>query len=83
MSDLQQKLDGVVAQAGERIPRESLRTMAKATAELKSSGIETSALSKGETAPTFVLKSQDGDERALEAMLAEGPLVLSFYRGGW
>ena len=37
----------------------------------------------GEIAPPFALRSQDGTEVSLAGALAQGPVVLVFYRGYW
>lgn len=37
----------------------------------------------GDTAPDFTLKTPDGREVSLGALLKEGPVVVTFYRGGW
>jgi peroxiredoxin len=42
------------------------------------------ALDVGEAAPDFTLHQAGSDtERSLAAALANGPVVLSFYRGQW
>jgi peroxiredoxin len=41
------------------------------------------ALDVGANAPLFALPDARGGEVALEALLARGPVVLVFYRGGW
>lgn len=37
----------------------------------------------GKTAPDFTLPAADGKELALKSVLAKGPALLVFYRGGW
>lgn len=37
----------------------------------------------GDKAPDFTLTDATGETRQLDAYLAQGPVVLSFYRGGW
>tara|TARA_R110001592_G_scaffold27763_26_gene102958 strand:- start:16526 stop:17209 length:684 start_codon:yes stop_codon:yes gene_type:complete len=41
------------------------------------------ALIVGSQAPDFTLPNMDGKVRRLSDMLQRGPVVLSFYRGGW
>jgi peroxiredoxin len=41
------------------------------------------ALQEGETAPDFDLPSTAGDTVRLSERLHDGPVVLTFYRGGW
>jgi peroxiredoxin len=37
----------------------------------------------GQVAPDFTLPDSSGTERRLSELVAEGPLVLIFYRGHW
>lgn len=57
--------------------------MARATAELIASGQAGRALKAGERAPLFTLKDADGQSVSSAALLAQGPLIISFYRGVW
>ncbi len=41
------------------------------------------ALKPGDTAPNFQLKDAVGQYTRLEDLLENGPVVLTFYRGGW
>ena len=41
---------------------------------------EKTGIKVGEKAPEFKLKDQAGEERALSAMLKDGPVALVFYR---
>jgi peroxiredoxin len=40
-------------------------------------------LKSGDTAPDFTLPGSDGHIVSLKDLLKSGPVVLSFYRGGW
>ena len=45
---------------------------------------EKSGIKVGEKAPEFKLKDQAGEERALSALLKDGPVALVFFRSaGW
>ena len=57
--------------------------MMQATQALKNSGIENAAPKAGQKLPPFDLPNQNGDRRTLAELLANGPLVVTFYRGGW
>lgn len=83
MKNLSEQLAETAAQSREKIPADTRAIMNKATQDLKATGIEGRAIQTGETAPSFMLKNHLNKERNLEAMLADGPLVVSFYRGGW
>lgn len=85
---LQAKLDAFKAdfEAGKppySVPRSVIDTMHRATEELIASGAATRALKAGDTAPLFVLKDSDGKPVSAAELLAQGPLVISFYRGVW
>ena len=64
-------------------PRSVIETMHRATAELKASGAAERALKVGDQAPPFTLKDPEGREVSSAALLAQGPLIVSFYRGVW
>lgn len=85
---LQDKLDAFKAdfQAGKppyNVPRPVIETMHRATAELIASGAAGRALKAGDKAPAFALNDPDGKAVSSATLLAEGPLVVSFYRGVW
>ena len=50
---------------------------------VRSSGVLDHALKVNDTAPAFTLPDAFGHEISLRALLAKGPVVISFYRGEW
>lgn len=85
---LQDKLDAFKAdfEAGKppyNAPAAVHTIMRRATQELIESGLATAALTVGAQAPSFVLPDTDGQLVSSAALLAQGPLVVSFYRGVW
>jgi peroxiredoxin len=64
-------------------PPQVIATMHRATAELIASGRAARAKRAGDTAPDFVLDDPDGHPVRSRDLLAQGPLVISFYRGVW
>jgi len=80
---LQEKLNQLKAGFEAKAPKEALEIMHRATRDLRNSGIMADALKIGDTAPEFELKNTDGKIVRLKEVLADGPLVLSFYRGKW
>ena len=85
---LQAKLDAFKAdfEAGKppySVPRSVIDTMHRATDELIASGAAGRALKAGDVAPLFVLKDPGGRSVSAAELLAQGPLVVSFYRGVW
>lgn len=55
----------------------------QAAAALEATGISSRALGEGDTAPDFELPDPSGRMVRLEDLRADGPVVLSFYRGQW
>lgn len=51
--------------------------------DVKNSDILSNAKQVGDAAPNFVLKNALGESVTLEDYLKEGPVVLTWYRGGW
>jgi hypothetical protein len=66
-----------------QIPDDKLMVMDRATEELGLSGITEACLKEGDPAPDFSLPNVWGQTVSLAEMLQRGPVVLSFYRGGW
>lgn len=80
---LQEKLDQMKADFETKAPAEALEVMHRATEDLKNSGILDSCLKKGDASPKFTLADPTGAEISSSVLLEKGPLVVSFYRGGW
>jgi hypothetical protein len=66
-----------------QIPAEQYEVMLRATENLAKSEIIESALKEDDIAPEFVLPNTLGSSVSLSELLKKGPVVLSFYRGGW
>lgn len=64
-------------------PPAAVEVLHRATEELIASGAQNRALKAGEMAPEFTLPDPDGNSVSSKALLAKGPLVLTFYRGAW
>ena len=62
---------------------ETTATMEQATTDLQASGLVDRSLAVGATAPDFTLANVTGAAVSLRSLLENGPVVLSFYRGGW
>jgi len=66
-----------------KAPPEIRAMMERADLALATSGILDRVLRAGDRAPDFVLPDANGSSVRLSTLLATGPVVLSFYRGGW
>lgn len=80
---LKREIQDLRARVMSQIPEAAARVMQQATEELVRSGISGRALTAGDLAPDFTLPDIDGAEINLSQELEEGPVVISFYRGGW
>ncbi|MER5353129.1 peroxiredoxin-like family protein [Kitasatospora sp. NPDC002551] len=67
----------------QQIPAEVGAVMQRAARELADSGQADRALTVGAKAPSFALPSATGRSVELAELLADGPVVLTFYRGAW
>ena len=56
---------------------------AEGIAAVANNGILATAINVGDTAPDFTLKNALGDTVVLSDYLIKGPVVLTWYRGGW
>jgi peroxiredoxin len=81
---LQDKLDVIKADfEGNKAPPHVVAIMHKATADLIATGQADRAAKVGATAPKFELPDVNGKMVGSAALLARGPLVVTFYRGVW
>ncbi len=64
-------------------PAEVVATMHRAVDELRASGAPDRVLKVGDKAPDFVLPNAGEQLVDSRALLAKGPLVVTFYRGRW
>ncbi|MEM8795942.1 MAG: peroxiredoxin-like family protein [Pseudomonadota bacterium] len=80
---LQAQLDAFKAEFKTQAPAEAFEAFGRSTQELIDSGQAERALKAGDQVPDFVLTDSDRNEVALKDLLADGPVVLTFYRGVW
>jgi hypothetical protein len=80
---LKDRINALKAKYDTIIPKEKQEVMHRATEELEKSGLKDKAPKVGDRAPDFTLKGSDGAEVSLHSLLEHGPVVLSFFRGGW
>jgi len=66
-----------------RISPEDLKIMHRVTADQRASGFQARMPMPGQPSPAFTLDNQDGVDVSSVALVARGPLVISFFRGRW
>ena len=66
-----------------KMPEHVAGMMMRAAEQLQQSGIAGKSLKVGDKAPSFRLPNIHGQSVSFESLLKNGPLAISFYRGGW
>jgi cytochrome oxidase Cu insertion factor (SCO1/SenC/PrrC family) len=80
---LKAQLDAIKTAGDTRIPAEARAVMERAIDDVRASGILERVVKVGQPAPDFTLPDTDGQPVSLGALVAGGPVVLSFFRGRW
>ena len=80
---LQARLDAFKVEFEAKAPTAAIEAFRRSTQELIDNGNTSRALQAGHMAPEFRLTDSGGNVVASRALLANGPLVVSFYRGNW
>jgi peroxiredoxin len=83
MTTLKAELDARRAEFIKTAPPDRAAAFQRGVAELAASGVAERAVRAGDMAPDFTLVNARGERVALSTLLARGPVVLTFYRGGW
>ena len=81
--NLTQELDKYKTNFKAKQPEAIKTLMAQATTDLINSKIAEDSIGKGQKLPNFTLPNAVGKKVTLESLLADGAVVISFYRGGW
>lgn len=80
---LQEQLSELKAKSIANHPKEKIDAMLDETQKLSKSGIVENAPKAGEKLRDFTLPNQLGEKRSLASLREHGPIVVTFYRGGW
>ncbi len=80
---LQPKLDAIKNNFASKMPAETSAKYEQGIKEVATSGVLATALKVGDTAPDFSLLDATNKPVSLKAMLAKGPVVMTWYRGQW
>ena len=77
------QLRTLAEESAEQTPEEIQELARRALADIAESGVTQSALKEGDPMPDFWLKDARGEDISSSDLLADGHVVLVFYRGGW
>ena len=80
---LQQHIQDYLQSFRKRVDIDIQSVMAQVTQDLVNSGMVDQALQAGNHLPQFSLPNQLGKTMTSDEILSQGPMVLTFYRGGW
>ena len=83
LESLQNQLEEYAQEFSKKVPGEVRQTMNEGGREVADFVASLKTLGKEDQAASFALPDVNGDEVKLEELLQQGPVVLSFYRGGW
>lgn len=81
--NLKHEINQLKEKASKRSNTEIKAIMTDATENLKKQEIEKNALQFGDKIPEFTLSNATGENISIYNLLAQGPLILNFYRGAW
>jgi peroxiredoxin len=80
---IQEQSEQVQAAAAERLPAEVTATFTRDREAMRERGNPTDAVAAGDLLQNFMLPDATGKDVSLSDLVADGPAVLVFYRGGW
>ena len=80
---LNKEIEALRDQFNKALPEEALNVIRADNERLAKSGIADRSLKAGDQVTPFSLLSAQGATVTSGDLLATGPVVLSFYRGGW
>lgn len=80
---LNQRIRDTIQKFRGQLPPDLTALIEQGAGEISALDIIERALKPGDKAPAFSLKNQTGEQKTLSEYLAQGPVVLTFYRGAW
>ncbi|MEO1584130.1 MAG: peroxiredoxin-like family protein [Planctomycetota bacterium] len=80
---LGEQLDAMKNSFAQRAPQETIDLFEQGIRDVEAIGVLDTAKKVGDRAPGFELPNAMGDSVSLDAVLAEGSAVVTFYRGSW
>ena len=83
IKSLKAQIDAYNVQKEAKLPADVLALMNTTNEELIAQHVRDNALQVGQKVANFSLANHCGDTVALTDLLAKGPVIISFYRGGW
>ncbi|MDF3128161.1 peroxiredoxin-like family protein [Kiritimatiellaeota bacterium B1221] len=82
-TSLKAQLDERKQSFSAKAPDDIKKIYAEGIESVEKDGVVKAAKQVGEPAPDFTLKNAMGEDIRLEEVLKDGPVILTWYRGGW
>lgn len=80
---LKAQIDAYNVEKAAKLPADVLALMDTTNEELIAQHIKNNALQVGDKVSNFNLNNHNGENIELNDLLTKGPVIISFYRGGW
>ncbi|WP_422929648.1 peroxiredoxin-like family protein [Singulisphaera sp. PoT] len=80
---VKRELEAFQKDIASKAPAERLKAYEEGIEQVKKSGVLEKALKVGDKAPDFELPNASGKVVKLSSLLENGPVVVTWYRGGW
>jgi peroxiredoxin len=80
---VREELDELREKSSENASPDRIRIQEQGIEEVRKSGVIEKALKVGDRAPDFALPDATGKTVKLSELLSRGPVVVTWYRGGW
>lgn len=69
--------------ASSRLPAEVVAVFDRSVEQMRQKGVPSGTVAVGDRLESFILSDATGAPVTLEDLVADGPAVIVFYRGGW
>lgn len=83
MKTLNKQLEELVAESKSKIPEDIVKVMQAADLDLAETWIDKNIVGVWEKFPEITLPDATGKQVDINELLKKGPVIISFYRGGW
>lgn len=80
---LKEKLQVLIDQSAGKIPAEAMSVIKQSMQEVADSIASRKIPKLGDTMPEFDLADSNGNSHSSGSLIADGQLIVSFFRGGW
>ncbi len=80
---LKEKLQVLIDQSAGKIPNEAMSVIKQSMQEVADSIASRNIPKLGDIVPEFDLADSNGNSHSSSSLIADGQLIVSFFRGGW